>query len=165
MFAYKIVIIGDFGVGKTSLIKRFVDNSFSEDYLSSIGVTISKKQLISKNGTESTMMIWDTEGQTEHKAIFKQYLNGAKAFIIVADLSRGETIKSIKQHIELCQEVVSSAPICIALNKSDIESCEYSIDELKSIVPNILSVYKTSAKLGDAINEIFIDINQVVVQK
>ncbi len=165
MFAYKIVIIGDFGVGKTSLIKRFVDNSFSEDYLSSIGVTISKKQLISKNGTESTMMIWDTEGQTEHKAIFKQYLNGAKAFIIVADLSRGETIKSIKQHIELCQEVVSSAPICIALNKSDIESCEYSIEALKNIAPNILSVYKTSAKLGDAINEIFIDINQVVVQK
>jgi len=165
LFAYKIVVIGDFGVGKTSLIRRFVDNSFSEDYLSSIGVTMSRKQLVTQNGTESTMMIWDTEGQTEHKSIFKHYLNGAKAFIIVADLSRDATIKSIESHVELCQEVVPNIPICIALNKSDIESACYSIDALKKLAPNILNIYKTSAKLGDTINEIFIDINQVVIQK
>ena len=165
MFAYKVVVIGDFGVGKTSLIRRFVENSFSEDYLSSIGVTMSRKQLVAQNGTESTMMIWDTEGQTEHKAIFKQYLNGAKAFIIVADLSRDETIKSIKSHVELCQEVVPNTPICIALNKSDIESANYSLEELKNLAPNIVDVYKTSAKLGSTINEIFVDINQIVIQK
>jgi len=165
LFAYKVVVIGDFGVGKTSLIRRFVDNSFSEDYLSSIGVTMSRKQLLTQDGIESTMMIWDTEGQTEHKAIFKHYLNGAKAFIIVADLSRDETLRSIESHVQLCQEVVPNASICIALNKSDIESSTYSLDELKNLAPNILSVYKTSAKLGDTINEIFIEINQVVVQK
>ena len=78
MFSYKIVLVGDFGTGKTSLIKRFVDNSFSEDYKSSIGVSISKKNLNQEiDGIlyESTMMIWDIEGRTEFKPVFIHHLN------------------------------------------------------------------------------------------
>ena len=117
MFAYKIVMLGDFGVGKTSLIRRFVDNSFSEEYISSIGVSISKK-LLQTDGINSTMMLWDTEGKTEFKQIFKQYLMGAKGFIIVADLTRPQTIESLKEHIDLCVSIVKDAPIYIALNKT-----------------------------------------------
>lgn len=165
MFAYKIVVLGDFGVGKTSLIRRFVDNSFSEDYISTIGVSISKKNLKTKDGLESIMMIWDTEGKTEHKPIFKQYLTGAKAFIIVADLTRQNTIDSIQEHIETCQEFTSDLPICIALNKSDLENNFITpIDEIKNLSKNILNVYKTSAKSGDTVNKIFEDINLVVIK-
>lgn len=165
MFAYKIVVIGDFGVGKTSLVRRFVENSFSEDYLSTIGVSMSRKQLISEDGIKSTMMIWDTEGQTEHRTIFKQYLNGAKAFIIVADVSRDETIASIKNHIALCKEAISDAPIYIALNKSDLEDfSDNSINELKKLDTNIANIYKTSAKLNNVVDEIFTDINKLVIK-
>lgn len=166
MFAYKIVLLGDFGVGKTSLIKRFVDNSFSEEYISTIGVSISKKNLLSPNGTESTMMIWDTEGKTEHKPIFKQYLTGAKAFIIVTDLTRPNTLESLTEHIKTCQEFASEIPIFIALNKSDLKNDFITpLDEIKSLSKNISHVYKTSAKSGDTVNTIFEDINSAVIMK
>ena len=68
--------------------------------------------------------------------------------------------------MQLCQEVVPDTPICIALNKSDMEnSSEYCVDELKNIAPNIISIHKTSAKLGEEINEIFTNINSIVIKK
>ncbi len=166
MFAYKIVLIGDFGVGKTSLISRFVENSFSEEYLSTIGVTMSRKQLSTNDGVDSTMIIWDTEGKTEHNTVFKQYLKGAKGFIIVADLTRQRTIDSIRSHIELCEEVVPNTPICVALNKCDLQnSVARSINDIKKITPNVLNVYTTSAKIGDSVNNIFHDLNKTIIQK
>ena len=165
VFAYKIVMVGDFGVGKTSLVRRFVDNSFSEDYISSIGVSISKKIL--KNSTiNSTMMLWDTEGKTEFNHIFKQYLVGAKGYIVVADLSRPKTIESLKEHVELCLSIVKDAPIYIALNKSDLQNtATYSHQEIKDISKNIVEVYKTSAQSGDVVNKIFEEINSTIINR
>lgn len=165
MFSYKIVMIGDFGVGKTSLVNRFVDNSFSEEYLSTIGVSMSKKLLTTNDGTKSTMMLWDIEGKTEYKPIYKQYLLGAKAFLIVADLTRADTIESIIQHLKNCDDIVKNAPVCIALNKNDLITREtVSIKSIKDLSPNIVNVYKTSAKNGDTVNEIFNQLNQTIVQ-
>jgi small GTP-binding protein len=161
MMTYKVVMIGDFATGKTSLVRRFVDNSFSEEYLSSIGVSISKKLL--KN---STMMLWDIEGKTEFKPIFKQYLNGAKGFIVVADLSRTKTIESITEHIQLCNEIVPNAPICIALNKNDLPlDAEYNIDALKNLSSNIIYIEKTSAKYGNTVNELFQKLNDKITEE
>jgi len=161
MLAYKIVMVGDFGVGKTSLVKRFVDNSFSEEYLSTIGVSISKKHL-----NESTLMLWDIEGHTEFKPIFKQYLLGAKGFIVVADVSRQNTIDNIAKHIQLCHDVVKDAPISIALNKSDMKHTldKEALEKIKAISPSIINVLKTSAKNGDAVLDIFGSLDDFVVQ-
>lgn len=166
MFAYKVVMVGDFGVGKTSLVQRFVDNSFSEEYLSSIGVSISKKNLISKNDIDSKVMLWDIEGRTESKPIFKQYLMGAKAFIIVVDLTSQKSIDSVKDHLKTCLESVPTAPICIALNKNDLET-KLSVDSdiIKKMSPNIISVQKSSAKSGEAVNEIFTEINEELISR
>jgi len=161
MIAYKIVMVGDFGVGKTSLVKRFVDNSFSEDYLSTIGVSISKKAL-----NDSTLMLWDIEGHTEFKPIFKQYLMGAKGFIIVADITRPNTIESIQRHIELCHSVVKNAPICIALNKADIphDIQENDIKSLKELSEYVVDLQKTSAKEGTQVLDIFNALDNVISQ-
>jgi len=162
MFSYKIVLVGNFGVGKTSLIRRFVENSFSEEYLSTIGVSISKKTI--KN---ATVMIWDIEGHTEFKPIFKQYLLGAKGFIIVADLLRPESIEQIQQHIELSHSVVKDAPIAIALNKSDMPH-QFSVDSLQKIKessPAIIEVLKTSAKNGDAVERLFLRLNETICEQ
>lgn len=160
MFAYKVVMVGDFGVGKTSLVKRFMDNSFSEEYLSTIGVSISKKNL-----ENSTIMLWDIEGHTEFKPIFKQYLLGAKGFIIVADINRTNTIESIKKHIELCHEIVKDAPICVALNKCDLAHTvsDTDLQELKALSCAIVNILKTSAKNGEAVNEIFGSLDEFIV--
>jgi len=159
MFSYKIVLVGNFGVGKTSLIRRFVENSFSKEYLSTIGVSISKKTV-----DNATIMIWDIEGHTEFKPIFKQYLLGAKGFIIVADLLREESIAQIQNHIALCHEVVAHAPIAIALNKSDMPHTFTSqqMDEIKALDSSIIDVLKTSAKNGNAVEDLFLELNQCI---
>ena len=162
MFSYKIVLVGNFGVGKTSLIRRFVENSFSTDYLSTIGVSISKKTI-----GNATIMIWDIEGHTEFKPIYKQYLLGSKGFIIVADLLREETINQITNHIALCQEVIEDAPICIALNKSDMPHTlnETELQTIQNLSPEIIEVLKTSAKNGDAVEQLFLKLNEAICKK
>lgn len=159
MLSYKIVLVGHFGVGKTSLIRRFVDNSFSEEYLSTIGVSISKKMI-----GDATVMIWDIEGHTEFKPIFKQYFMGSKGFIIVADLLREETIEEIKNHIALCHEVVKDAPLVIALNKCDMPHTfnQEQIDKLKQLSPKIIKVVKTSAKEAQEVETLFNELNQAI---
>jgi len=159
MFSYKIVLVGNFGVGKTSLIRRFVDNSFSEEYLSTIGVSISKKTI-----GNATIMIWDIEGHTEFKPIFKQYLLGAKGFILVADLLRPESIDQIANHLQLCHAVVKDAPVVVALNKSDMphQLKENTLDEIKALSPSIIEVSKTSAKNGDAVEDLFLKLNETI---
>ena len=161
MIAYKVVMVGDFGVGKTSLVKRFVDDSFSEDYLSTIGVSISKKKL-----NDSTLMLWDIEGHTEFKPIFKQYLLGAKGFIVVADITRQNTVESIQRHIGLCHSIVKNAPICIALNKSDMPHTikKDEINKLKELSEHIMQVFTTSAKEGESVLEIFNTLDLAVTQ-
>jgi len=162
MFSYKIVLVGNFGVGKTSLIRRFVENSFSEEYLSTIGVSISKKTI-----DDATIMIWDIEGHTEFKPIYKQYLLGAKGFIIVADLLREESIDAIESHIKLSHEVVKEAPVCIALNKSDMPHTldDEKLNHIKNLSPSVIKTLKTSAKSGDAVEELFLALNEVICRQ
>ena len=92
MISKKICMVGDFSVGKTSLIRRFVDRQFSDKYLSTVGVKISRKavELEGGEGDKKTiqLLIWDIEGQTKFKAIAPSYLQGSKGVIIVADVSR-----------------------------------------------------------------------------
>ncbi|WP_428739021.1 Rab family GTPase [Sulfurimonas sp.] len=159
MLAYKVVMVGDFGVGKTSLVKRYVENSFSEEYLSTIGVSISKKSL-----ENATIMLWDIEGQTEFKPVSKQYLLGSKGFIVVADIHRQNTIDSIKTHIELCHSIVKDAPICIAFNKNDLPNnlAANTVDELYKISDQIINISFTSAKEDVGVNDIFTALNSFV---
>lgn len=167
MFSYKIVLVGDFGTGKTSLIRRFVDNSFSEEYKSSIGVAISKKvlnQTIDGTLHTSTMMIWDIEGKTEFKPIFSHHLNGSKAFIIVVDVTRKESIESILEHIQMCEKASSKSFIFIALNKSDLEYEPINEDEIKNLSSNIVKIFKTSAKDDICVQDIFEVLNLEVIK-
>ncbi len=167
MFSYKIVLVGDFGTGKTSLIRRFVDNSFSEEYKSSIGVSISKKvlnQTIDGTLHSSTMMIWDIEGKTEFKPIFSHHLNGAKAFIIVVDVTRIESIESIFEHIQMCEKASAKSPIFIAFNKSDLEHDEIDEEKIKNLSSNIIKTFKTSAKDDICVQDIFELLNFEVIK-
>ena len=91
----KICLLGDFSVGKTSLIRRFVENKFSDEYLSTIGVKISRKSVDVKIETKEhrvNLLVWDLEGKTKFKAITPSYLKGASGAIVVGDLTRSDTI-------------------------------------------------------------------------
>ena len=91
----KIVLIGHFGVGKTSLIRRFVQNTFSEEYKVTIGVHISKKTIEVTDKESISLIIWDLEGQDDIKKTRSSYLLGTHGFIYVFDLSRPELLKTL----------------------------------------------------------------------
>lgn len=173
MISKKICLVGDFGVGKTSLIRRFVDRQFSDQYLSTVGVKISRKIVdLTEFSSEQTgsiqLLIWDIEGHTKFKAIAPSYLQGASGVVIVADVSRQETIERLPEHINLFLSVNPKGSIVIAFNKIDlIDSTE--LEHLIKLAPDfkqyeqILSSYKTSAKTGDDVDTIFYELSQKFV--
>src|SRR5690606_7159431 len=88
----KICMMGAPGVGKTSLVRRFVDSVFSEKYLSTIGVKIDKKS-VAVEDTTLNLMLWDLQGEERYQWVRLQYLRGASGYILVADGTRPDTLE------------------------------------------------------------------------
>ena len=119
----KICLLGDFNVGKTSLVRRFVEGKFSDRYLSTVGVKVSRKSVeirTDKDISWLNLLVWDLEGNTKFKSITPSYLRGASGSIIVADLSRSDTLKNLNQHLKLFFEINPKGKAIVALNKADL---------------------------------------------
>lgn len=159
----KLCMVGDFGVGKTSLIRRFVERQFSDQYLSTVGVKISRKtvEIPKANSLEKQplqLLIWDIEGQTKFKAIAPSYLQGASGALIVADLTRPETVEHLTEHIQLFTSINPEAVVAVALNKADLvdeDKLASLTKEVQTAEKPVIAVYQTSAKTGDNVDEIF----------
>ncbi|WP_294958713.1 Rab family GTPase [Sulfurovum sp.] len=149
MIRKKILMLGDFAVGKTSLVRHYIDNTFDDVYLTTIGVKVSKKML-AVNHVELELLIWDIEGETPTKKIPKAYFKGASGAIIVCDASRKETIEGIREHIGDLLAFNREAKYVIAYNKSDLLSAQQK--ETLSLSEN---TFLTSAKDGSQIDILF----------
>ena len=167
-------MIGDFGVGKTSLIRRFVDRQFSDQYLSTVGVKISRKDMILENtkrqeNVAAQLLIWDLEGHTKFKGIAPTYLQGASGVLIVADVSRAETVERISEHIQLYSSVNPKGSIIVALNKVDLiddEKLALLVEIAHSLSKDkVIAVYTTSAKTGKDVDEIFYKLAYAMVEQ
>jgi small GTP-binding protein len=168
----KICLIGDFGVGKTSLIRRFVEGQFSDQYLSTVGVKISRKLVqvsdkITGNIQPLQLIIWDIEGSNKFKAIAPSYFQGAKGVVIVGDLTVKETLNHLLEHIQNFLAVSPKSQIIIALNKSDLIEIEY-LENIRKLYQfseenHVLATYITSAKTGDQVDEIFQVLAQALI--
>lgn len=156
----KICLIGDFNVGKTSLIRRFVENKFSDKYLTTIGVKISRKSVIIESSSQQiNLLVWDIEGYTKQKAIPTSYLQGAHGAIVVGDVTRMETLKHISNHIKQFSQINPQCRTIVALNKSDLISSE-KLEQLVRLHEysdreRVIGTYITSAKTGNYVNTIF----------
>jgi small GTP-binding protein len=151
----KICMLGAFAVGKTSLVSRFVDDSFSDAYLSTVGVKISKKTV----PTESAMVdliIWDIYGEDEFQKMRTAYLSGASGFLLVVDVTRPATL-DVAQSLQALMERTSSAlPFLVLLNKSDL--AERSLIDAKALAPlraRDWRIVSTSAKTGEGVEAAF----------
>lgn len=160
----KICLIGDFGVGKTSLIRRFVDRQFSDRYLSTVGVKISRKSMeVSDSERQKNitlqLLIWDIEGSTKFKGVSASYFQGAKGAIIVGDVTRPESLENIAEHIQTFLKINPQGKTVVALNKSDLIDAEYLEKYCKLYSFNgensFVSTYASSAKSGTNVDEIF----------
>ena len=152
----KICLLGGFSVGKTSLIRRFVEGNFDDKYLSSIGVKISRKPLQRSDHTLN-LIIWDLAGGNDFKKQSSSYLRGAAGAIIVCDLTRPDTLEYVAIYVEQMRVVNPKAVFLLAGNKVDLtDERAISDEELETAVSQIGGAYLlTSAKTGENVEAAF----------
>ncbi len=159
----KVVLLGHFGVGKTSLFRRFIDNEFSQEYKVTLGVQIKKKIIQLPDGRELSMIIWDAEGHSNSvEDTRKSYLLGAHAFIYVFDLTREETYLNINKDLEYLNQNYPKVPTKILGNKLDLVNEKETSVHLKT--NNIPFDCLTSAKTNKNVLDFFSDLAEVIIK-
>jgi len=119
----KVCLLGDFAVGKTSLVRRFIYNLFDDRYLSTIGVKVSRKTLSVSRGDEMlevNLMLWDLAGGDEFNQARKSYLRGADGALLVCDLTRPQTLSSLQGYASVLLQMNPEARFAVAGNKRDL---------------------------------------------
>lgn len=157
MIAKKVLLVGNFGVGKTSLIKRFVNNEFSEDYISTIGVRVSKKT-VNFNNKQVKLLIWDVAGTDGNEKIPKSYFLGAHAAMYVFDLSREETYLNLAENLEMVKKLSGLKKLLVVGNKKDLLN-DTEIEEVKIRSTASIDLI-TSAKENANVAQAFIKLTE-----
>jgi len=156
----KVLLLGDGAVGKTSLIRRFVVDQFSDDYITTVGTKISKKDIsLSSQGTpiEMVMQIWDVLGQRGYAGVQETALKGAKGALMVYDLMREETRRSLEEYwVPMLWRLVGKIPVVLVGNKVDMVTDKVEAREMLGYLTQryeavgILSSAKTGEHVEDA---------------
>jgi small GTP-binding protein len=163
MIQKKVCMLGATGVGKTSLVSRFVTSVFSEKYLTTVGVKVDKKTL-SVDGGDVTLLLWDIYGQDKFQTVRSSYLRGASGYLLVADGTRQLTLDTARQLQTTAEQVMGRVPFLLVLNKSDLAG-EWRVDDkaLWRLAESGWSVVKTSAKTGDGVEDAFLKLTKKLV--
>ncbi len=170
MLNKKICLLGDFAVGKTSLIRRFVYDKFDDSYLSTIGVKISRKALnldLAGKPPALNMLIWDLAGGEEFSSAMLNYYRGAAGAIIVCDLTRKPTLDKMEEYAKTFLEINRAAPLVFVGNKVDLENERVVSDaDLAAIAqPHDAPLYTSSAKTGENVEELFMRLGKLLVKR
>jgi small GTP-binding protein len=164
----KICLLGDFAVGKTSLVRRYVYNRFDDKYISTIGVKVNRKTVVVPCGdevVELTMMVWDLAGSEEFDRIRSSYLRGAAGAVWVCDLTRPETLDSLLLYSDILFDVAPGAQLVLAANKQDaVDQLRIAPAEVQAVAGCLGLPYRlTSAKTGDEVDGLFHDLGRLLV--
>jgi len=157
-YAYKLILGGDGGVGKTSMVHRFVDDSFQTDYKSTIGTSIMKKECDFEDlESKVRFVIWDLAGQAQFQRVRQTYLSNAEAGILVFDVTRKETFNSIEKWFNEIMGASKSISLILIGNKVDlVEDRKVSSEEGEALANKLnLSYFEASAKTGENVNDAF----------
>ena len=166
----KVVLLGDGAVGKTSLIARFVVNKFDDRYIATIGTKVSKKDIqVTRPDLiiNLRMMIWDILGQKEYAKIRSASLTGAQGIILVGDLTRPETVRSLTEFwLKEAEGIVGKVPTILVGNKLDaVDSSSMSVTMLESASQRLgLPTILASAKTGENVESIFTALGDELVK-
>jgi len=167
-YGFKVVVLGDPAVGKTSLIRRFADNKFEKSYLPSIGADFTLK-VVEFEKIQAILTIWDIGGQKEFDEIRSFYYYGANAGIMVFDCTRSETYDNLinKWTIPFKEGVGEPIPCIILCNKIDMIKQRVVTDQQCEEISNTLGypIYLTSAKSGENVHTAFEQIATMCLQK
>jgi len=156
MISRKVILTGSFGVGKTSLFRRFIKGSFSEKYITTIGVKVDKK-VVEVRGEEVSILLWDIAGEVKQDKVPKSFFLGASAIIYVFDLTRPSTYKNIGVDLNILDEILPDTILKVVGNKEDLIEDKDKLAKIKAEVNATIDVV-TSAKSGHNVEQLFFDL-------
>ncbi|MHA1232374.1 MAG: GTP-binding protein [Candidatus Helarchaeota archaeon] len=169
-YKWKIVVIGDPGVGKTTLMLQYTEKKFQELYIPTVGVQVSVKDILLTDENNRTvkiaLYIWDIAGQVRFSKIRKLFYEGANAFIIVYDLTDKETfINSSRWYKDVLDILGEEIHGCLVGNKSDLPNRVISEQSGKILADKMgLKFIETSAKTGENVDKLFFEIANKIYQ-
>ena len=159
---FKVVLVGDSGVGKTSIIAQFIDQNFQEDQQSTTGGTFCTKSVICDGGKILKFEIWDTAGQEKYRSLTRMFYKDSNAAVMVYDVTRKDSFEGLKNY--WTGQIKESSPeniiLAIAANKSDlIEQEAVDEGEARNYAKELNALFvSTSAKSSEGINSLFEEI-------
>jgi len=152
---FKVCLLGDGQVGKTSLIRRFVDGQFDEHYIMTVGTNISRKEL-QLDGHSVRLMIWDIIGQKGYESLRTMYYRGADGALLVCDCTRTDTLDSLRTWVASLKNVAGEVPMLFLLNKWDLDGKAVTLEDAQALASEYgAGTLVTSAKTGESVEQAF----------
>ena len=165
MIQKKICMLGTFAVGKTSLVRRFVESIYSSKYHTTVGVKVDKK--IIKVGPEDVaLLLWDIEGTESDHEFRKSYLRGAAGYLLVVDGTRRDTLYKALALQTRAEETIGAVPFLLLMNKSDLaDMWQIESREREALQQKNWTVIDTSAKTGRGVEEAFLALAEKLMEE
>lgn len=157
-------MIGDFAVGKTSLVSRFVKNVYDEKYLTTVGVKIDTKEIVINDDEVLKLVLWDLAGESRFNSVRLNYLKGAAAYILVADGTRPDTLETALNLKKEINQAYGDLPFVVLINKAD-ETVLWDIPDssFDGLIARGWEVFKTSAKTGENVQAAFESLSKALL--
>jgi len=160
---FKLLIIGDSGVGKSSILLRFSDNLFSGTYITTIGVDF-KIRTIEVEGEKVKLQIWDTAGQERFRTITSTYYRGTHGVIVVYDVTNLESFGNVKRWLQEIDQNCDDVVRILVGNKHDHPERKVTLAEAETLADQMnITFFETSAKDNFNIEKVFDEITRLVL--
>ena len=165
---FKVIVVGDIAVGKTTLIGRFVTGSFSREYKATIGVDIFTKKMTADRERQVSLQLWDIAGQTSFQQFRQSFFTKARGALLVYDLTVPSSLENIqKSWIVDIERITGQIPLVLIGNKVDLKTSNtIAPKEIVSVLmknPNVKAHFHTSALTGENVENAFQTLVSMII--
>ncbi len=170
-YKFRVVLLGEAGVGKTSLLRRFTENAFEEHYKKTIGTTFASKdvKVMCEDGLtrDARLVIWDMGGQDTYRELRRRFMKGAAGGILVYDVTRPETFMAMNNWYESFRETCPTANVIICANKVDLTKKRMVPEQPGLMLRDWFQAeyFETSAKTGQLVTDVFARLAEQMLLK
>jgi len=165
-FTFKILLLGDGAVGKTSLVRRFCHDTFSQNYLMTIGMEPSQRY-VTLDGRYLCLSLWDIAGQKSFKRLREMFYRGAKGSLVTFDLTRRDTFDGVANWVEEAKKKSKDQIFILVGNKNDlVDQRKVTMNEAKEKAKDLgfTDYIETSAKTGELVPEAFNTMGKIILK-